>query len=773
MSRSRAFALLLVLFFFSGACGLTYQVLWLRLLALVFGVTVYAASTVLAAFMAGLACGSLLAGALLKRFQRPFVVFGVAEILIGISALATPLGLDLAEALYRSLYAGGLQSFGLLTIARLVCSFTVLLIPTILMGTTLPVLSAAPMVRQQLGSRVSALYACNTAGALVGAVLTGFELIGGIGIQNTFYVAALTNLVVGVIAVWAGVARPMRGAATPGGVAAEARQATAEIAPDRIIVSVIALSGLAALALEIVWFRMLVQYLDATTYAFTTMLATVLGGIAVGGAIAARMLRTERDRTVTLAVLQLATGNAVLVSAIFLAWSYDAGWKTAAPIQACVAAIFPAAVLMGVSFPVALRAGSRSRPADAGLSAVAPPEATGAEADAARTARTVGLLYAANVAGAIAGALLGGFVLLPQLGTRVALIASAGIYVVTAALLIFRASKRAPLMTRAAIGALVFAVLAARTPDPFVAAFARRYGTDMREFWRDEGVQTAVSVHASQFRRSLYLDGLHQANDTPDMVRLHRVIGHLPMVLHPHPADALVVGLGGGATAGAVSQHADVRVQIVELSDGVRRAAAFFPHISYDVLQQPNVRLRVDDGRNFLLLSGERFDVITADIIQPGHAGAGNLYSREYFTLVRNALKEGGLALQWIGQRPETQYKLIMRTFLSVFPNTTLWFDGGLMVGSVEPLTVHPDTLAAKRANPQTAAALDEIGLRDVQTLKAWYSAGPGEMRRFVGDGPLLTDNQPLVEYGRSMPRNDPMVNVSLLRGDASQVIRE
>jgi spermidine synthase len=222
-----------------------------------------------------------------------------------------------------------------------------------------------------------------------------------------------------------------------------------------------------------------------------------------------------------------------------------------------------------------------------------------------------------------------------------------------------------------------------------------------------------------------------------------------------------------------VSQHGGVRVQIVELSDGVRRAAAFFPHISYDVLQQPNVRLRVDDGRNFLLLSGERFDVITADIIQPGHAGAGNLYSREYFTLVRNALKEGGLALQWIGHRPETQYKLIMRTFLSAFPNTTLWFDGGLMVGSVQPLTVHAQAFAAKRANPQTAAALDEVGLHDFETLKSWYTAGPGELRRFVGDGTLLTDNQPLVEYGRTMPRNDPMVNVSLLGGDVSQVVRE
>jgi spermidine synthase len=294
----------------------------------------------------------------------------------------------------------------------------------------------------------------------------------------------------------------------------------------------------------------------------------------------------------------------------------------------------------------------------------------------------------------------------------------------------------------------------------------------MREFWREEGVQTAVSVHASQFRRSLYLDGLHQANDTPDMVRLHRIIGHLPMVLHPAPTDALVIGLGGGATPGAVSQYPGTRVQVVELSDSVRKAAAFFAHVNYDVLNQPNVRVRVDDGRNFLTLSGEKFDVITADIIQPVHAGAGNLYSREYFTLVRNALKENGLALQWIGHREPTQYALIMRTFLDVFPHATLWFDGNLMVGSTVPLRLSPGILAQKRANPVTAAALDDIGLTSFEVLTSWYTAGPDAMRQFIGMGPLLTDDLPLVEYHRSLPRDTQPLNLASLRSDVREIVQ-
>jgi spermidine synthase len=370
------------------------------------------------------------------------------------------------------------------------------------------------------------------------------------------------------------------------------------------------------------------------------------------------------------------------------------------------------------------------------------------------------------------GALLGGFLLIPWLGTRRSLIVLAAVSGSSALLLIFRHRRRLQLSLAALLATAAFIMLARVVPDPFSAAYARRYGRDMREFWRDEGAQTAVSVHVSEFRRSLYLDGLHQANDTPEMVTLHRIIGHLPMVLHPSPREALVVGLGGGATAGAVSQHAGTRVRIVELSDGVRKAAAFFAHINYDVLNRPNVRLRVDDGRNFLLLSGERFDVITADIIQPVHAGAGNLYSREYFALVKNALHEGGIALQWIGRRPQTQYELIMRTFLDVFPHTTLWLDGSLMVGSTVPLRISSEAFAGKLASPETAAALRDVGLTSFETLTRWYDAGSEALRRFVGSGPLLSDDRPLVEYHRSLPAEPGTLDTSSLKGDVRDILR-
>jgi spermidine synthase len=211
----------------------------------------------------------------------------------------------------------------------------------------------------------------------------------------------------------------------------------------------------------------------------------------------------------------------------------------------------------------------------------------------------------------------------------------------------------------------------------------------------------------------------------------------------------------------------------VELADGVKNAARFFAHVNYDLLQRPNVRVRIDDGRNFLALTDRRFDVITADIIQPGHAGAGFVYSREYYALVRRALTDDGVVLQWIGQRAWIEYTLIMRTFLDVFPDATLWYDGNFMVGTRRPLSIDAAALDRLRAEPITRDALDAVGLTSFDVLKSWYTAGPDEMRAFVGEGAILTDDRPMVEYPHWLPRLDaqPPLTVSSLKGDVMRYV--
>jgi spermidine synthase len=207
---------------------------------------------------------------------------------------------------------------------------------------------------------------------------------------------------------------------------------------------------------------------------------------------------------------------------------------------------------------------------------------------------------------------------------------------------------------------------------------------------------------------------------------------------------------------------------VVELSSEVIRASAFFTNINFDLLRRPNVRARVDDGRNYLLVAPEKYDAITADIILPRHVGAGSLYSYEYFQLVRRALREDGLAVQWIGSEGQTEYKLIMRTFLAVFPHTTLWGDGTLMVGSQRPLTLSRAAFDARREQPGFRDLFDW----DFETMRKLYLAGPRELAAFVGPGPILSDDRPVIEYFLSLPKNDSPVDLSTVRGRAEDVFR-
>jgi spermidine synthase len=380
------------------------------------------------------------------------------------------------------------------------------------------------------------------------------------------------------------------------------------------------------------------------------------------------------------------------------------------------------------------------------------------------------VLYAINVCGAVLGAIAAGFVLLPQLGTRASLLVLASAYVASATVLAVTTLERAHVLRTVALAWTLFAASSLVLPDLYGAVLARRYPRGERVLFHEEGVQTTVTVHEqASGKKAMYLDGLHQANDSKGMLQLHREIGHLPMVLHPQPLRALVIGLGGGVTSGAVASHSQTRVDIVELADAVVKGSAYFSHVNGGVLQKPNVRLRIDDGRNHLLLSAARYDVVTADIIQPIHAGAGNLYSLEYFRLIRRVLRDRGLVAQWIGHREEVHYKLIMRTFLEAYPHATLWADGGLMIGSEQPLRISRGAFDRKATDPVTRDVLAFAALGTFEALVRRYTAGPDEMRRFVGDGPVLTDDSPLLEYHRSIRDSGPPVDLSSLRGDVTR----
>src|SRR5215207_6654419 len=490
------FPTLLLLFFASGACGLVYQQLWVRLLSLVFGVTIYAVSTVLASFFAGLALGSLVAGRLVDRARRPLRWYGVAEILVGLAALATIAALSGVERSY--VWMAGLlpDSVGLLTVVRFVLSFAVLLIPATLMGASLPIVVRSALVRSgRLGERVSLLYATNTAGAIAGTLLAGFWLIGERGLTFSFRLAAGVNIAVGLVALlgsrfWeAGVAEPVDPVAAP----ADSERRRDPVLPERsrrVVLGVFIISGFVSLGLEVVWFPILVLYLASTTYAFTIMLATVLAGIALGSYLVAPLMRLRLDWLKVLVAAELILSLVALVSLYFLSKSYavtdrarDALGFLSSDLQPMLVAsglaIFPTTLLFGFAFPIGVRlwsAAPRGAPDESG--------------------RRVGVFYACNVAAGIAGSVIVGFVLIPALGTRRSLIVLAVLLLASGlvALAVAAPPRVSFAVTGVAVG--VFAMAAVTlVPNPWTAALTNRFPGEQL-LWQEEGPQTTVSVHS-------------------------------------------------------------------------------------------------------------------------------------------------------------------------------------------------------------------------------------------------------------------------------------
>jgi spermidine synthase len=754
--------------FLSGIAALVYQVLWLRLLSLTFGVTVYAASTVLTSFMAGLALGSAGAGRVADRSRNPLRLFGLVELSIGLCAVCTPFALDAVHHLYGEIFRRLPDVMPIATAVRFALSFAVLIVPTALMGATLPLIMKSSLTRlDRLATRVSLLYGSNTAGAIAGALAAGFYLIPEVGLGRSFLLAASINALVGAIAIACSYALPPNDAAAAASPSADGAAADAGVtrAARSIVLAVFVLSGFASLALEVVWFRVLAIVVGPTSYAFTLMLAAVLAGIAIGSWLITPLMRLRLNWLLVLAGLQIGAALVALQSFSTLrrppripGWLDAFGGSLAMghlvpAVVATAAAILPTAILFGLAFPVGLRLWADR--AD----------------DRRRTAERIGVFYSLNVFGGILGSIASGFALLPLLTSHGSLIALAALFLLSGIALV--AAVPIAAAVRVAIAAVAAVVFVASARDvPSIEAFGSfRQGRPI--MFHREGVQTTVTVFGGPGtgNRALHLDGRHQANDSPSMAFIHRRIGLLPAVLHPSPRRALVVGLGGGATAGALSQYPGLQVEVVELSEGVLEAAALFSHVNFDVMRQPNVRARVDDGRDYLARVTAPYDIITADAIIPTHAGATSVYSVEYFRLVRRALAPGGIALHWNGGGSDEEYGLILRAFARAFPYTTLWGDAKLMVGSAQPILVSRRRIERML---QDDAMRRVLGLMNVETfdhLERMFRASPEQVQALAGPGPYLTDDRPIVEYFATPP---PGAGVSLagVRGDIASVLR-
>ena len=721
------FPALLGCFFLSGFAALLYQTAWTREFGAVFGTSDLAVATVLAAYMGGLAVGSAAAARLVARVRRPVVAYGVLELGVGAAALAVPLAIRAATRLELALLGGrplpGDAGGAAGALFYLLCGLAILVVPTALMGATLPLLArAAVRSESELGRRIGALYAINTAGAIAGTLLAGFALLPSLGLRATVWVGVATNA--SVFALAAAVGR-QPAPATPAAPAAAAPSSAA----GRWILPLATASGAVSFGYEVLWTRLLGHVLGGSVYAFATMLASVLLGIALGSALAARAARDADRAARGFALAEIAT--AALAWAAFrgldavptLARRIGAGGPAGLPANAAlaIAILLPPSLAIGATFPFAVRVLARGA-VDAGPA----------------SAR----VYAWNTLGAIVGSIATGFAVLPRFGFAGALAVALAANLALGAAAAWRAPRRAPaLLAAAAIGAALLVWQPPREPWRLLRtgplALAPAPG-EVSYFGVGRAATVLVLRGGGKFQ--LRTNGLPESSiglrgSRPHVEGQAAWLGALPALTRGRIGRMAMVGLGGGAALEGVPRSV-AAIDVIELEPRVVAAnRALASERRVDPLADPRVEVRTNDARSALLLAATRYDAVVSQPSHPWGAGASHLYTREFFELVRERLAPGGIFVQWIGLAfvDEDLLRSLLATLLEVFPHVRVMRPaaaGVLFLSSAAPLPGFGDAAAAIAAAPSDLAAIGVAAPEDVAAALALDEDGARALAR-------------------------------------------
>ena len=763
---SRFQATVLVLFFLSGATGLVYEVVWHRMLVLVFGSTAFATATILASFMFGLALGSFCFGRLADRYREPLKVYAYLEAGIGVFAILFPFILSGVTTVYVAVYQHFDTTFYLFSLLRFLLSFLILVIPSFLMGGTLPVLSKL-FVRDfgRLGSGIGSLYGTNTLGAVVGTFSAGFLLIILFGAKETTYIAAAVNILVAGAAFGLSRFSPLQHQDNkPTESSPDNRE------PDRpryppyvyvVILAVYGLSGFCALAYEVLWTRVLIFYVHSTTYAFTIMLSSFLLGIALGSLVFGRLIDKTKQHLTLLAFIEVLIG----LFAILSIWEFSKlnelmvsltdrlpSWQmfVLARYVGAFLIMFIPTLLMGIAFPLASKIYSQNQD---------------------RLGKYVGNIYSVNTVGSVLGSIVAGFVMIPLLGitNSIILVASLNLILGIVILLSNPVMRRTRKFAALASIAVIIPVAGLAIPSDRPLGLYSRPFRDLQEggkvLFYDEGIGATVTVHQlppdpvdKQVYKLLEVDGVNVAGTLPILRLSQKLQGHLPVLLYKastgnDPRNVFLLGMGTGASSYAATRHRIERLDILEIVSAEIDALAYFREINGDILNEPKVRIRIDDARNYLLATREEYDVIESDTIHPEQNA--NLFSREYFELARERLSEHGVFSVWLpmyGMSEET-FMILIKTFHSAFPHVTVWYASSqptrhaLLVGSKKKLKIDFGLLQEELAYPAVRESLAEVGLDDVFTVLGSFITDESRLGGYVADSLVSTDNHPYLAY--------------------------
>ena len=752
-------------FFLSGAVGLAYEIVWTRELSLLFGVSIYAVSAVLVAFMGGLGLGAEFFGRRLNRGLAPLRLYAVIEMSLGLYVILFPLWLSILEKVYLALHPGveGMSFFVIMI--RFILAVSVLAIPCILMGGTLPALSKYfAKYESESGRAPGKLYALNTLGAMVGCIAAGFFMVEHFGLNNTLRIGALVNLVLG-LTVWL-VGREENWQLVPSiEKDINKKEATTEDGGRLTLLILFGISGFCALALEVTWTRMLILLLNNTTYAFALILAIFLLGIGAGsGVVSAFKLEKPEKGAVLFGLFQIGIGFFALMTLLLFAMNntlielvsvfisdngllasiIPGGITVAAPFVYTALVIFPCTFMMGAGFPVAVRAYAKGGDTLGG---------------------DVGRLYGVNTLGCVLGSIFAGYILIPLVGVQNTLILVAWVAIGGGFFVIFKWGKDKRIFVGAVILLLLapFTALILYSGDISYLLSIQKLEAGSRVEYYEEGPSATVLVSARDSGmtigrkpvKRLWINGDPIAGSFRDALQLERLQAHIPLLLHPDPKKALVICFGTGSTAGATAAHNVKDVTAVDISPEVFNSGGMFSRGNLNIVNNEKFRRVEEDGRNFLLTTTRKFDFITSEPPPPSNAGIVSLYTEEYYRLVLKRLAKGGLVSQWIPLHhlSPTDFKMLVASFQSVFPHTTMWYTkwDAIMIGSADEVEMDFDIVSERMQQPLVKASLWEIGIYNAHQLFSNFMMNGEQISEYVEGIETLTDDRPVVEF--SSPR--------------------
>lgn len=703
--------LLVALFWISGSAGLVDQLCFSKYLGYVVGSTAYAVSAVLAAFMLGLALGAQLGGHLLGRTRRPLVVYGGLELLVAAFVAAAPLGFEHLTPLYAQLAQQMPDSLAALSALRWLCATTIVAVPTMAMGATLPILSrwvslhdSATTGRQRLLGR---LYAANTCGGALGALTAAYVILPELGLNATVYASAATSAVVGGIAMAFGepkaaLAPELEPFESQPGRPTEQYEQPRSI--DRAYLLLFAAaSGSLVFVCEVLFTHLLALIIGNSAYAFGLILATFLTCLFVGAALApsiqARFKESALPLSMTAAGLALGLSLPAwdLLPLLFAhTGKLLSTFAAREGLRALVAFLILLAptVLMGLTFPLLLQRTARL----AGLGA------------------WVGRLTAINTLGAVIGALAAGYVLLPVLGSERSLWLTSAVFCALGVVAAVAADKKRIAAFAVVGGAAVIATLllpgwnVQRLTAGTNVYFDQQAPSDEILMLREDahGGVTTVTRHDDVL--TLYTNGKFQGNTGWEM-HAQRLFAHYPSLFVSNFDDALVIGLGTGTTLGTLSTYPWKHLDVIEISPAVAEAARrFFTQPNKDVLNDSRVELRFNDGRNHLLVNDKRYDLIGMELSSIWFAGAANLYSKQFYDLVRTRLKPNGIFQQWVQLHhiQRRDFAAVLNTLRTAFDHVALFYGGqqGILVASAAPLSVSIERIELLQRRPDVSGSV-------------------------------------------------------------------